>query len=203
MAARPWSLTCAALCGCVTAGACASGREGEQYVAVVLVIVVAALVALIGSMAAGIVAGLREARRSGATLSVGVGTGLRKGLGYFVVACVAGTGAVMVLGVLWLGFAFVMAPAITEDCVAKGEPIQWAADYCMLKIQTDDEIAASDCIDEEMKKSSGSACDANARFKRGMCETMIRAGTRAGTVDACLLDPAFKGRTVEAGGVGR
>jgi hypothetical protein len=90
----------------------------------------------------------------------------------------------------------------TAPCSAQGEPIQWIADYCMLKMETDDEIAASDCIEQERKKSFPDGCASNLHFKKGMCERMIRNGTRAGTVEECMKDPTFKGRTVEAGGVG-
>jgi hypothetical protein len=88
------------------------------------------------------------------------------------------------------------------QCAAVGEPIQWIADYCMLKMQTDDEIAVSDCIEEQRKKSFPSSCASNLHFKRSMCETMISNGTKIGTVDQCVKDPTFKGRVVEKGGVG-
>ena len=89
-----------------------------------------------------------------------------------------------------------------EQCAAEGEPIQWVADYCMLKMETDDEIAVSGCIEEERKRAFPSSCASNLHFKKGMCEAMIRNGTRTGTVDQCVKDPTFKGRVVEAGGVG-
>jgi len=87
-------------------------------------------------------------------------------------------------------------------CTVEGEPVQWVADYCMLKMETDDEIAVSDCIQEERKKSFSDSCASNLHFKKGMCEAMIRNGTKTGTVDQCVKDPTFKGRVVEAGGVG-
>ena len=85
-------------------------------------------------------------------------------------------------------------------CPAVGEPIQWIADYCMLKMETDDEIAVSGCIEKERKRKFPNACASNIHFKKRMCERMIRNGTRAGTSARCVKDPAFKGRTVEAGG---
>jgi hypothetical protein len=85
-----------------------------------------------------------------------------------------------------------------DECVVAGEPIQWVADYCMLKMQTDDEIAVSDCIEEKRKQTFPSNCASNLHFKKGMCEAMIRNGTKTGTVDQCVKDPTFKGRTVEA-----
>jgi len=95
------------------------------------------------------------------------------------------------------------ASAVAENrCVAAGEPIQWIADYCMLKMETDDEIAASGCIEKEGRRKFRSACASNTHFKKRMCEQMIRNGTRDGTAARCVKDPAFKGRTVGAGGVG-
>lgn len=87
-------------------------------------------------------------------------------------------------------------------CPAPGEPVQWIADYCMLKLETDDEIAASACIGDERRRRFRSACAANTHFKRAMCEVTVRSGTRSGTVDQCVRDPDFKGRTVRRGGVG-
>lgn len=89
-----------------------------------------------------------------------------------------------------------------DRCAAQGEPVQWVADYCMLKMETDDEIAASGCIEEESGKSFSSPCARKLHFKKAMCEAMIRTGTKAGTVDECVKDPAFKGRVVAVGGVG-
>jgi hypothetical protein len=40
------------------------------------------------------------------------------------------------------------------------------------------------------------------RGKKATREAMIRNGTKPGTVDECVKDPAFKGRVVAAGGVG-
>lgn len=91
--------------------------------------------------------------------------------------------------------------AAGAQCLAPGEPIQWIADYCMLKMQTDDEIAVSGCIEKEGKTRFKSACASNTHFKKRMCGRMIRNGTRSGTVAGCVKDPKFKGRTVEAGGV--
>lgn len=73
----------------------------------------------------------------------------------------------------------------------------------MLQMETDDEIVVAGCIEEQRKRSFPTRCAGNLHFKRGMCETMIRNGTRSGSVDQCASDPTFKGRVVEAGGVGR
>lgn len=102
--------------------------------------------------------------------------------------------------------AALMAAALSAEagipCLAEGEPVQWIADYCMLKMETDDEIAVSGCIEAQTKIRFRTACASNIHFKSGMCERMIRNGTRTGTLDQCLKDPKFKGRTVAAGGVG-
>ena len=87
-------------------------------------------------------------------------------------------------------------------CPAPGGPIHWRADYCMLKMQTDDEIAVSGCIEAEGKRRFRNACAANTHYKRRMCQHMIRRGTQAGSVEACVANAEFSGRTVRNGGVG-
>ena len=67
---------------------------------------------------------------------------------------------------------------------------------------TDDEIAISACLEREGRRRFRDACASNRHFKREMCALAIRNGTRSGTLDQCLDDPAFKGRTIERGGVG-
>jgi hypothetical protein len=96
-----------------------------------------------------------------------------------------------------------LAPAVAATpCMAPGEPIQWRADYCMLKMETDDEIAVSDCIESEGKRRFRSACASNTQFKKRMCALVIQNGTKAGTIEQCVKDPNFKGRTVRRGGAG-
>src|SRR5688572_30639104 len=89
-----------------------------------------------------------------------------------------------------------------STCIAPGEPVHWRVDYCMLKMETDDEIAVSGCIEEEGKRRFPNVCASNTHFKKRMCELIIQDGTKAGTLDACMKDPTFKGRTVRNGGVG-
>lgn len=105
--------------------------------------------------------------------------------------------AVAIALVAWMALA-----RAEKECLAPGEPIQWVADYCMLKMETDDEIAVSGCIEEEGKTRFANPCANSTHFKKRMCELMIQNGTKAGTLDQCVKDPAFKGRTVQAGGVG-
>lgn len=104
--------------------------------------------------------------------------------------------------------AFVVALAVlaagadaAPSCPAEGETVQWVADYCMLQLETDDEIAVSGCIEEQSKVPFASDCAANLHYKTRMCELRIGYGTRAGSLDQCVNDPTFKGRTVAAGGV--
>ena len=87
-------------------------------------------------------------------------------------------------------------------CTAAGKPVQWIADYCMLKMETDDEIAVSGCIEQERRAGFADTCAAKLHYKKRMCEMMIASGTRSGTREQCVRDRAFMGRTVEAGGVG-
>lgn len=94
------------------------------------------------------------------------------------------------------------AAEIAAPCPAQGLTIQWIADYCMLTLETDDEIAASACIEEQLQRRFPTTCAGNTHYKKLMCERMIGNGTRGGSVEHCVGDPAFKGRTVERGGVG-
>ena len=80
--------------------------------------------------------------------------------------------------------------------------LRWRADYCMLKMETDDEIAVSECIESEGKHRFRNACASNAYFKKRMCVLVIQNGIRAGSIEQCVKDPNFKGRTVQRGGVG-
>ena len=96
-----------------------------------------------------------------------------------------------------------LSPAMAAtSCLAPGEPIQWRADYCMLKMETDDEIAVSGCIEQEGKRRFANSCASNTHFKKRMCELVVQNGSKAGTVDRCVKDPTFKGRVVGRGGVG-
>jgi len=69
----------------------------------------------------------------------------------------------------------------------------------MAKIGTDDEIAASDCINEHNKILFRSTCAANLHFKRALCEIVVNSGARAGTIEGCVNDPGFVGPTVKKG----
>jgi hypothetical protein len=104
------------------------------------------------------------------------------------------------VALLWHGRGAV--PVIEKDAACPpGETVQWSADYCMAKIGTDDEIAASECIAEQSRITFNNACTAKLHFKRALCELLIASKTRPGTVDGCVDDPAFAGSTVRNGGI--
>jgi hypothetical protein len=88
-----------------------------------------------------------------------------------------------------------------HPCLVRGEAIHWAADYCMLKLETDDEIAVSDCIEEQRKAVPGTGCAAKTQLKRRLCELYVSSDRKRGTAAQCVRDPAFMGRTVRDGGV--
>ena len=92
--------------------------------------------------------------------------------------------------------AFAAQPAL------QGEKIQWIADYCMAKLETDDEIAAGDCIGKGLERKFRSDAEAKVHFKRELCRLAIARKTRKGGLDSCVADAAFMGSTVRNGGVG-
>lgn len=109
----------------------------------------------------------------------------------------------VVAAVLAAALAAAVAPALAAGrCLAPGEPMYWRVDYCMLLMETDDEIAVSGCIEQEGRRRFRTACASNTHFKRRMCALMIRNGTRQGTLQQCVRDAGFQGRTVRLGGVG-
>ncbi|MDP3514537.1 MAG: hypothetical protein Q8S20_17495 [Sulfuritalea sp.] len=80
--------------------------------------------------------------------------------------------------------------------------IHWIADYCMAQLETDDEIAASACIGDELGRAFADDCAAKLHYKRAMCERAIALRYRQDDVDGCLADREFVGATVRNGGVG-
>ncbi len=89
-----------------------------------------------------------------------------------------------------------------RDCAIEGEVMHWIADYCMLSLQTDDEIAASDCINKALDRSFDNECLAKRHFKGAMCEMLVVNGTRTGSTRQCVDDSTFQGKTVRNKGVG-
>ena len=89
-------------------------------------------------------------------------------------------------------------PAHAAPCPVPGETLHWIADYCMAKLETDDEIAASDCIHDESNRKFKTACGAKRHYKQALCALTRERGE---SVKACVADPKFTGPTVRAGGV--
>lgn len=93
------------------------------------------------------------------------------------------------------------AMAAPPACAIPGDVIWWIADDCMARLETDDEIAASDCIAGQLRRHFPEACAAKRHYKRSMCRR-AKAGGAVDSVERCLADPAFMGRTVRNRGVG-
>ncbi|MDZ4251848.1 MAG: hypothetical protein U1A72_04655 [Sulfuritalea sp.] len=94
------------------------------------------------------------------------------------------------------------ASAAPPACRIPGMKVHWIADYCMAQLETDDEIAASTCIGDELERAFADGCAAKLHYKRAMCERAIALRYRQGEVDDCLADREFVGATVRRGGVG-
>jgi hypothetical protein len=98
-----------------------------------------------------------------------------------------------------------VAPAYGQDsppCSIAGDKIHWIADFCMSEIGTDDEIAAMDCISQELRRPFPDDCAAKRHYKRKMCEGAVSRQTVAGTLESCLEDEDFMGYTVRNKGIG-
>jgi len=89
-----------------------------------------------------------------------------------------------------------------SGCPIQGEATWWIVDVCMASLETDDEIAASDCIEVETARRFRSACAAKLHYKQQLCELAIARGTQS-RLEACMVDPEFRGPTVRNQGVGR
>lgn len=87
-----------------------------------------------------------------------------------------------------------------SPCAVPGELLHWQADYCLFEAETDDIIAAGPCLERESGKRFRNACNGKRHYKRAMCEQSVAAGYRPGSVDSCVEDPLFMGRTVRNGG---
>lgn len=97
--------------------------------------------------------------------------------------------------------ALASSPSHAAACPLPGEVVQWIADYCMQTLQTDDEIAASDCIGQQLAQPFADDCAARQHYKAAMC-AQAAAGEGGRSVADCLADPEFLGPTVRNGGVG-
>jgi hypothetical protein len=105
----------------------------------------------------------------------------------------------VVVAALW---AATCVAAQAAECRISGDKIHWIADHCMAELETDDEIAASECIGEQLKKRFPTDCAAKLHYKKKMCERAISAKRRPDDLEGCLADRQFMGATVRDGGVG-
>ena len=90
----------------------------------------------------------------------------------------------------------------SAECPVEGDLIHWVADYCMASIGTDDEIAASDCIDSERRRVFDGECAAKLHYKRAMYELAVKYHSRPAPIAACVADRSFMGHTVRNRGIG-
>lgn len=90
----------------------------------------------------------------------------------------------------------------SPPCPIEGDRIHWIADFCMAEIGTDDEIAAMDCINRELRRPFPDDCSAKRHYKRVLCEGAVSRQAVAGNLESCLEDADFMGSTVRNGGVG-
>jgi hypothetical protein len=90
----------------------------------------------------------------------------------------------------------------SPPCPIAGDKIHWIADFCMAEIGTDDEIAAMDCIDRELRRQFPDDCAAKRHYKRALCEAAVSRRAVAGSLEGCVEDKDFMGATVRNGGVG-
>jgi len=92
--------------------------------------------------------------------------------------------------------------AAVEHCPAVGEPIQWIADYCMAKGQTDDLESVGPCIEQASSIDFRSHCTAKLHFKQLLCGEIISNSSTYKSVEQCVKDKGFVGPTVKNNGSG-
>lgn len=93
-------------------------------------------------------------------------------------------------------------PAFGGECPVKGPRIQWQADYCMFKVESDDIVTADPCMRADEKRHYRNDCEAKKYYKRQMCRIAMRNGSSEQTEEKCVKDRSFVGPTVRNGGVG-
>ncbi len=108
--------------------------------------------------------------------------------------------SVRMVGVLLCFAALVPARASELVCRIPGHAIQWIADYCMLRLETDDVIAASECIEAERRRRPRDTCAVKTRYKTEFCRLALERGAAKGSLHACVADRGFKGKSVAEGG---
>src|SRR6218665_1905642 len=102
-----------------------------------------------------------------------------------------------------LALAASAASADPAKCAIPGEPVHWAADYCMYAAATDDfaHPKVVECFDKQPDVKAANACRVKAKYKTDICAIVVRGGSYKGTVSACVRDKSFSGPTVRNGGL--
>jgi hypothetical protein len=109
--------------------------------------------------------------------------------------------AAILVGVAGVGIA---SDETAAECPIEGDAIHWIADCCMASIGTDDEIAASECIDRERRRVFDGECATKIHYKRAMCELAVKYDAHAAVpVAACVADRSFMARSVRNRCVGK
>jgi len=85
------------------------------------------------------------------------------------------------------------------DCEIPGESIQWQGDYCLMAMQTDDLVAADDCMRIESRRWYGEECARRRHFKQEWCRGVVDNGSMPRTLAECIADPSVGGRIVKDG----
>lgn len=93
-------------------------------------------------------------------------------------------------------------PALAGECPIQGPRIQWQADYCMFKVESDDIVTADPCMRADGKRHYRNDCEAKKYYKRQMCRIARRNGSIRQTEQQCINDKSFVGPTVSHNGVG-
>ncbi len=101
-------------------------------------------------------------------------------------------------------FIFVStANATPQKCPILGEPLHWAADYCMYLAGTDDfahpKVVA--CFQKQKEPSPSKACAAKIEYKKSMCEVVVKNESYQGSLIKCVHDKDFSGPTVSNSGL--
>jgi hypothetical protein len=85
------------------------------------------------------------------------------------------------------------------DCEIPGEAIQWQADFCMAAMQTDDVVAADECMRIESRTWHGEQCARKRHYKQEWCRELVTSGAMPRSLAECIADPEAAGRTVRGG----
>ena len=103
------------IAGLAYAARAIASPEGAAVAEAVAWIVYVAVIALVVCMIWGAVSGGRKAAQAGESLPRGIGRGILKGIGNFMILSAITLVAVTVLGGLYIAFALIAGPGIVKD----------------------------------------------------------------------------------------